>query len=302
MKKRLSIFLFFTISAFAQQHPSIIFLSDTQQPMWIETLRLTEHENEKATKTIFRAIQCESTAVGIFHLGDVTSIGMTDSNWKLFDEFHKDLHVPVYPVIGNHDYYLFQEQALEQFKKRFPKIPTTWYSVVIKSVGVIVLNSNFPKLSDDEHNQQLQWYHEQLARFEYDSIITSVIVLCHHSPYTNSTIVYPSQDVQQKFLVPFFMYNKTSVFMSGHAHAYEHFQKMGKELFVIGGGGGLLHPLLTGKRQRFPDLFSQQSTMRFFHYIECSIQPHLLLFSVRKLRNDFSGFDTVDSISVKFKQ
>jgi predicted phosphodiesterase len=302
MKRNIFFFLLLSVSVIAQQQDSsIIFVSDTQQPLWIETLRLEEHDNKKATKIIFRAIEHETTAVAIFHLGDFTSIGMFDSYWGSFDEFYKNIRVPLYPIMGNHEYYLLQKPALKQFRKRFPSITTSWYSVVVKAVAIIALNSNFSQLSDKEISQQDRWYWEQLSKFEADSTISSIIVLCHHSPYTNSTIVDPSLEVQHQFLDPFLTHHKTSVFISGHAHAYEHFQKDGKEFLVIGGGGGLLQPLLTGTEQRFHDLFDHDQSLRFFHYVKCSIQKDFLEFSVDKLRSDRSGFDVVDSIRVQFQ-
>ena len=303
MTKTILIVLFISCSVLAQkQVPSIIFVSDTQQPLWIETLRLKEHDNEKAARAIFNAIEQESTAVGIFHLGDITSMGMFDSYWHTFDEFRKNIRVPFYPVIGNHEYYLFKKPALDQLQNRFPAISATWYSVVIKSVAIIILNSNFSKLSDDEKTQQDRWYSAQLSGFESDSTVRAIIVLCHHSPYTNSTIVDPSQEVQSRFVEPFVSHHKTMVFISGHAHAYEHFQKDGKEFLVIGGGGGLLHPLLTGTQQRSYDMFSQALSLRFFHFAECSFRPNSLLFSIKKFRNDATGFDGVDTVSVVYRK
>jgi len=303
MRKIILLILTVSVIIIAQQRDSsIIFVSDTQAPMWIETLRLQEHDNEKATQIIYRAIKQESTAVAVFHLGDITSIGMIDSYWRSFDEFHKHLRVPLYPVLGNHEYFFFKKPALEQFQKRFPTMSAMWYSVVLQSVAIIALNSNFSQLTEDERIQQQTWYLEQLSKFESDTSINSVIVVCHHSPFTNSTIVDPSRGVQRYFVTPFSMYQKTAVFISGHAHSYEHFRNNGKELLVIGGGGGLLQPLLIEREQRYYDLYNQMNTMRFFHYIECVVQQNSLQFFVKKLRNDFSGFDVADSVTVLTKK
>ncbi len=297
----LLVFIVSTIIIAQQRDSSIIFVSDTQAPIWIETLRLQDHDNEKATKLIYRAIEQESTAVALFHLGDITSIGMFDSYWSSFDEFHEHLQIPLYPVIGNHEYFFFKKPAIEQFQKRFPTRSSTWYSIVIQSVAIIVLNSNFSQLSNEEQVRQSVWYKEQLSHFEKDSSVASIIVLSHHSPYTNSTIVDPATDVQKEFLNPFFQSKKTSVYLSGHAHAYEHFHKNGKEFLVIGGGGGLLHPLLTGTEQRYQDLYTQDHSLSFFHYVECAVKNNMLQFSVKRLRSDHTGFVIVDSIHVPIR-
>ena len=299
MGKLFSLLLLVSSLCFAQK-PSvhIIFLSDTQQPMWIETLRLKENNNEDATRKIYSAILSDSSAVAVYHLGDVTSIGMFSSFWKDFDEFQKGLHIPLHPVLGNHDYYIFPGAALEQFYKRYPAFSLSWYSTKFKHVGIISLNSNFSHLSEEERIQQQAWYYRQLSEFDTDSTVNAVIVVCHHSPFTNSTIVSPDIDVQYDFVAPFLMYEKCKVFISGHAHAYEHFQKNGKDFFVIGGGGGLLHPLLTLNDERFRDVYSQSISPRFFHYVTCTVQHNSLQFVVKRLRNDHSGFDTADTVSV----
>ncbi|MDD8018530.1 MAG: metallophosphoesterase [Bacteroidota bacterium] len=298
MKIFSALLLCLVAAGYAQTDSSIIFVSDTQQPLWIETLRLKYTDNEKATRLIYTAIEKESTAVAVFHLGDVTSIGMFDSYWHAFDDFQKSEKAPIYPVIGNHDYFIFSAQALEQFHKRFPKISATWYSIVIKNIALIALNSNFSKLTEEEQAGQQSWYQEQLGRFDNDSTIRSVVVLCHHSPYTNSTIVSPNEEVQKEFVSPFMADKKCKIFISGHAHTYEHFQKDGKDFLVIGGGGGLLHPLMQDKEERFNDFFSNSMSPRFFHYVACEIHPASLQFYIKKLQNDFSGFDSVDSVSV----
>lgn len=306
---RIHYFLFFALSfpilaAFGKDQDynkqPVLFVSDTQQPIWVETLRLQEHANEIATQHIYDAIERESTAAAIFHLGDITSIGMFESYWKPFDDFQSTVPAPIYPVMGNHDYFFFRDAAMEQFRKRFPALRSSWYSAIIQSVAVIALNSNFSELTDDERIQQQTWYRQQLLRFDYDPKVNAIIVVCHHSPFTNSTIVHPSEGVQKHFLPLFFAARKTAAFISGHAHSYEHFQINGKDFLVIGGGGGLLHPLLTHSAQRYQDLFSRESSMRFFHYLQCDIGSQSLLFSIHKLKQNFSGFEVIDSIRIRY--
>ncbi len=146
----------------------ILFISDIQQPTWIETLWLQEHNNPTATQHIYRAIEQVSTAAAIFHLGDFTSIGMFGSYWKPVDDFQSKVPAPIY--------------------------------------------------------------------------------------------------------------------------------------LVIGGGGGLLHSLLTGAEQRYRDVFNDTSSIRFFHYVQCDIGARSLEFSVRRLKHDFSEFASVDTVSVLYSK
>ena len=67
-----------------------------------------------------------------------------------------------------------------------------------------------------------------------------MILLCsHHPPYTNSKIVKPSKEVVKYFLPRFFESTKSRLYISGHSHNLEFFEKGNKKYFlVIGGGGG----------------------------------------------------------------
>jgi len=279
---------------------TFLLISDTQQPIWIETLRLRSTDNEAATAKLYSAIAHHPNAEAVFHLGDVTAIGMFDAYWHAFDAFQRSLRIPLHPLLGNHDYYALPLFSMRQFMRRFPDFSPTWYATTIGSVTVIALNSNFSYLSDDDRYAQRSWYRQTLSAVNADTAVHAVIVLCHHSPFTNSEIVDPSSDVRSEFVAPFLAEKKCRVFISGHAHTYEHFQEQGKDFLVIGGGGGLLHPLKTGAAQVFPDLFPEATSMRFFHYLECTVTPDVARFTVRRLTNDQSGFESVDPFTVRF--
>ena len=195
----------------ADSTKSVLFISDTQQPLWIETLRLHETDNEGATKKIFSAIQQESSATALFHLGDFSSIGMVGAYWRSFDVFQRSLHIPIFPVLGNHDYYVFPFLAMAQFRQRFPNVSPSWYATQIDGLVVIALNSNFSHLSDKELQTQRSWYCERLSSYDRDSTVKAVIVVCHHPPYTNSDIIDPSTEVQNTFVKPFMKIGRAHV-------------------------------------------------------------------------------------------
>ena len=71
-----------------------------------------------------------------------------------------------------------------------------------------------------------------LDSLERDSSIISVFVGCHHPPFTNNTIVGGSADVRNQYVPPFLHHAKCKLFLSGHANAFEHFQKSGKDFVV----------------------------------------------------------------------
>ena len=72
-------FFWFALIAFQSvgqpRHPrEIVFVSDTQAPMWEEKIFLRSNQNEKATGLIFDDITRENP-LALFILGDVVSLG-----------------------------------------------------------------------------------------------------------------------------------------------------------------------------------------------------------------------------------
>ena len=88
--KLLRAIIFITICscAFAQQDSVLIFLSDTQAPLWFETIFLNDDDNEQATQYIFSSILREERVASVIHAGDVTSIGSSTSQWMKITPFY----------------------------------------------------------------------------------------------------------------------------------------------------------------------------------------------------------------------
>ena len=280
----------------------ISFVSDTQGPIIFEEIRLSPNNNEGATELIYRALVADSPN-GIFHLGDMTALGLYAPAWKSTDRFlarAAAAHIPVFPTLGNHELMIFPSYGIEQFYDRFPWYRKTGYAVPAGPLRVVLLNSNFDHLTEPERSAQVAWLDSTLSSFETDTTVRGVILCCHHPPYTNSTIVSPSSEVRDAFVPLFFRYPKCRLFLSGHCHAFEHFREGGKDFLVIGGGGGLQQPLLTGSERRFVDLFPGKSETRMFHYLQCRIGPQGLDLTVRMIRSDFRGFEDAYRISIPY--
>ena len=279
---------------------NLIFLSDTQSPLLPELVFLSENHNREASDLIFRDIHCEQPTA-VFHCGDLVSLGFCNRYWARVDRFVKRLNaegIPFYPVLGNHEVMFFPREGEKRFQDRYPHAARTGYSVRVGSVGVVLLNSNFNILTGLDILHQQRWYDSTLVRMEADITVKAVIVVCHHSPFTNSTIVSPSANVRQRF-VPLFVRNgKCKLFMSGHAHAFEHFVQQGKDFLVIGGGGGLQHPLYRGDEQKWKDSYSDRREKRLFHYTECSVDGDSLRIRVWMVGDDFSSLRKVYNLSV----
>ncbi len=271
---------------------TVVLLSDTQSPMWFESWFLKRNKNDQAREIIFNDI-IKQKSQAVFHLGDLVAQGYLSRQWSAIDSFTSKLqvlNVPFYPVPGNHEYFLFAAKGIANFQQRFPSARITGYSKKINTLAIILLNSNFSKISAREIDFQQSWYQQTLNKYSLDSAITSIIVCCHHSPYTNSRIISPDEQVQRMFLPSFLQNNKCKVFISGHAHAFEHFRQNNKDFIVCGGGGALQHPLLIGDKQRWPDMYSN-SSIRLFHYLLLTINEKIIQISLRILNEDFTQFE-----------
>jgi hypothetical protein len=78
------------------------------------------------------------------------------------------------------------------------------------------------------------------------------------------------------------------LFITGHAHDFEHFNISGKDFLTIGGGGGLHQPLNKGA-DRIPSLSFGYDPE--FHYVLMRrIHSQLVIIS-RRLKPDFTDFE-----------
>ncbi len=277
-----------------KDNAKLVFVSDTQSPIPVEKIFLAENGNLRARQMIFEKIVSEKPAA-VFHLGDLTAYAYAPQAWQPLDNFATKLaknNIGFYPVFGNHEYLLFSEKGRENFTARFPYASEIGYSVKCGSVTVILLNSNFSKLSNAQIDEQQKRYEKFIAEAEKDSVTKIIIVATHYPPFTNSKVIAPNKGVQRLFLPAFYKATKAKLFLSGHAHVFEHFKENGKDFLVIGGGGGLLQPVYTGEDERFKDLFDDKSPKRMFHFIEMKFNDAgKLEITVKAVRKDFAGFE-----------
>ncbi|MEO7767732.1 MAG: metallophosphoesterase [Ferruginibacter sp.] len=297
--KKLSylLLIFFSLISRAQDRPDtalagkqMVFVSDTQQPMWVETILLKPNHNQQATADIFLDI-LRLKPSSLYMLGDVVALGSSNKKWTKVDKFLDSARksgMGVAGLLGNHEVMGRKRKGERNFDKRFPMNVRTGYVSVTDSVAVILLNSNFKSLSTASIQKQQSWYETTIAALDTSASVKVIIVTCHHAPFSNSKIVKSSWDVQHYFVPAYIKSQKAQLFIAGHAHAFEHFQKQGKEFVVIGGGGGLHQPLDDSPDQ-IPDIASNYKPM--FHYLSVQRVQNKLQIVSHFLKSDFSGFD-----------
>ena len=275
----------------------VAIVGDTQKTSHWEFWR---ERNGRQRKLIIDEITRREPAF-VVHLGDLTARGSSKKHWQEFDDHHKEFRekkIPYFPILGNYEFYGDDNRALENYFGRFPHLgQRRWYSFTWKNVGWVMVDSNFSALTREQSEQQSRWYLGELERFEMSAEIDFIIVCCHEPPFTNSTVVRPNKQTQTTFADPFLQFQKTQLFLSGHSHSYERFQKKGKFFIVSGGGGGPRHKVYADpRRQRVPDLFAGPE-LRFFHFCEIEAQPNTLVFRVLRLEPD-ERFSVADSFII----
>jgi hypothetical protein len=282
----------------ARSQTEIDFVSDTQAPMTVEKVKLHANHNTLATAMIFSEM-LKNKPLAVYMLGDVVSVGSNNRKWRMVDNFIDSCHqnkIVVHALLGNHDVMWSRKKGEKNFAKRFPGFKDVGYVTVTDSIGVIMLNSNFKKLSSAEIDEQQKWYQSALKNLDSNNAVKAIIVSCHHAPFSNSLIVGSSKLVQKYFVPDFIQTKKCKLFITGHAHAFEHFTFSGKDFLVIGGGGGLHQPMDTSIN-KIRDLASLYKPM--FHYLSLQRQGDILLLVSHFIKQDFSGFEKGYSFEIK---
>jgi hypothetical protein len=277
-------------SPFAGDSTLMAFASDTQKPMWVETLFLKSNQNRQATKKIFDEFS-QLKPRALFLLGDVVNLGYSNKQWKDMSGYLKNLRkegIEVHAALGNHEVMGKAKKGENKFQTYFPEHVRTGYVKVVDSVAVILLNSNFGKLGTAENQAQISWYKKTLKELDNNPSIEYIISGCHHSPFTNSKVVGCSKGVEDMFVQPFLLSKKSRLFLSGHSHNFEQYQVKGKDFLVIGGGGGLHQPLKTGEGL-LDDIASDYKPE--FHYLTVKRCAEGLQIKSYQLTKDFSTFE-----------
>jgi Icc-related predicted phosphoesterase len=264
--------------------PEIAFISDTQAPLWIEKIFRKTHHNKAATARLLEQI-IQLKPRTLFIAGDVTAWSATEKYWQAMDSYLKRCRsagIPVHALLGNHDVMGSAQKGERNFLKRFPDTRPTGFVCVIDSMAFVLVNSNFQKMKPANVEFQQKWYQTSLDSLTKNPAIKCIVVSCHHAPYSNSKEVGSSKPVQEHFVPLFMQTRKCRLFITGHAHAFEHFNVSGKDFLVIGGGGGIHQRL--GKT--LPDLNPEYKPM--FHFLTITRDGNFLKVDSYSLKDDLS--------------
>ena len=265
----------------------IAVIADTQAPMRTEMLWLKEERNVEATQNLFNRLLKENVDE-VFLLGDLVAMASREKDWKTVDYFISALRrqsIGVHAVAGNHDYSFPANAGIDMFFKRFPRARATVQVYTINSVAMLLVDANYSHLSQSRKKLQEARYRHCLDSLQNDTGVKAIIVCTHQPPYTNSTAVGPSKEVQKR-LVPLFLSTpKAALFLSGHSHNMEYFYEHNKNFLVAGGGGGLSQPLSAPHKRKYHDLIDDGQRIRFF-YLIIERKDNLLIVEAKGMQAD----------------
>lgn len=185
--------------------------------------------------------------------------GVKDPRWQSeFEEMYdkKVLDMPFYAALGNHDYEDTKYLTQLEYSRIHPdgrwKMPAKWYRLNLPEkdpiVTVLVLDSNYAKLTDDEWKTETAWFQQQLERKDNAGW---TIATAHHPLFTSG------QHGDTKKIIadwgPILKKDKLDFYMCGHDHDLQHIEMPGwpTTFLLAGGGGAKIRPMKRNDRGPF---------------------------------------------------
>ena len=291
------------MSLLAFPQTEIAFIADTQNKTKAERLISRREYNSYATALLYTYI-LRKQPVALFHLGDIVGCGSSAKNWESIDYFFNSLqqkNIPYFATPGNHEYMLRAEKGRKNFEQRFGNLDanSNINFQVVNSVAVILVNSNFKKLTADQTNKMLACYNAVMDSLQQSENVKCIIVATHYSPFTNSKIAKPSEQVCNLLVPKYLEMPKAVLFLSGHAHLAELFLHEKKYFCVIGGGGGRKQAQLKGDKQRYNNLLDNVECLRYF-YCTVSVASNTLTLCAHGVNvNDWEE-KTQEILTIRF--
>ncbi len=178
-------------------------------------------------------------------LGDLVANGSEPSQWLDFLYAIQPLaaSIPIYLVIGNHDYDGYYDDLIPRFYKQYIRADT-YFAWTYNNCRFIALDPNevFPLGIKGE---QRTWFFKQINSDEWKNAKWRFILL-HQPPYSQGWPDYHGDDFIRVLIDEHAESAGIDFVLSGHSHCYERLTKQyGKQtthFIILGGAGGGLEP------------------------------------------------------------
>jgi acid phosphatase type 7 len=238
-----------------------------------------------ARQALVARIAWENPAA-LFINGDLPWHGI-DADYAVYREetrVWRDLHLRVYPALGNHEFSACQESiCLQRWWNTFTQLRgRRWYSVAIgdQLVG-IALDSDASLLPGSD---QRLWFEDQVASL--NSKVRVVLIIMHHPPVADvqtSKLTDHNPRPNEQALVEYLKSAAAKaaarfVVSAGHIHNYERFAQDGVTYLVSGGGGALPYEV----DRTASDLY-QGADFPNYHYVRFTMRGRTLSGEMMRL-------------------
>ena len=246
--------------------------------------RDTEAANPAVRETLARAV-ADANPDFICFTGDIVYKGSDANDWKVFDRetaAWREKHIPVFPALGNHEFYGKEETALRNYFHHFPDLNgSRYYSVRAANTLLFVLDSS----QEEASGPQGKWLKEKLDTIP--PTVDFVFFMLHHPPYTSSTTQMlgngHSARAQEQALAKLLEERQATtharfVVFSGHVHNYERHEHGGVIYFVSGGGGAHAYPIARDAGDPY------QSDELNYHYLLLEVDRQRLSITMNRLQ------------------
>jgi hypothetical protein len=229
--------------------------------------------------------------------GDVPLGGDVPNDYVVYQSETKpwrDLHMPVFPTLGNHEWHGDARQALENWWNAFPEFRNRrWYSAQIGSrVYLLALDSAASLLPGSD---QALWIEKQIAGLP--STIDFVVVALHHPPVADiqkhievDHNPRPNEIALRDYLSKASRTaHATFLVSAGHIHNYERSVVDGVTYLVSGGGGA--PPYFV---ERTPQDLYQSILFPNYHYVKLTVAKDRMHAEMYRVANPEAEALTVE--------
>ncbi len=243
-----------------------------------------EAANPPVRAALVRAVANVHPAFVCF-TGDIIYRGSDTDDWKVFDRetsIWRDDKIPVFPALGNHEFYKVEKTALSNYFQHFPDLKDSrYYSVRAANTLILVLDSSLDEVS----GPQGEWLKSKVDDLPSD--VDFVFFMMHHPPYTSSDPGMfgegHSARIPEKALAKFLEDRQSRtrarfVVFSGHVHNYERHEHGGVTYFVTGGAGAHAYPIQRASTDPY------QSREINYHYLLVEVDHQQLSIIMNRLQ------------------
>jgi Calcineurin-like phosphoesterase len=286
---------------------TLAIVGDLQMTPWfVRTVMRRESNRDAQTRLIadLRVHIDELAALAI--VGDLVFNARSDSDWRHFDDVIAPVarRVPVLPAIGNHDYpcrlvrVCRQDEIAPRFLARFPWFaPGRTYVVPYGDIALVFVDSETSLAAQGE------WL-RAWARTHAHEYVWAIVML-HRPPHTDSELpdVAPDPELGEHIVTALAGTTLVPVFVSGHAHGYEHHIVEGTHFIVTAGGGGPRGKLRSTRPYDVyagPDCQRDDSgrVLRPLNYVLVQPGTDALEFTVRGFCKSDADVDVLETFSI----